>query len=190
MFEQFRDIGRDLFLRGLISSHGGNMSIRKGKRIIITRHGAMLGRLAESDLMEVSLEEDGPASDASTGDSASFDLPAHRAIYRSTDIKAVLHAHPPHALALSMVEDEMVLVELEASYLLKRIPVLKFRGIEHYAEDSQSAIPEALRDHLIVMVRGHGTYSAGSTLEDAYRWTSTLEENCRIVYLMGTFHPR
>lgn len=189
MFEQFRDFGRDLFLRGLISSHGGNMSVRQGDKILITRHEAMLGCLAQSDLLEVGLEENGASAHGVNHASPSFDLSAHRAIYRATSTKAILHAHPPHALALSMLEDEIVLVELEASYLLKRIPVLKFRGMEHYDEDSQTAIPQALRDHLIVMVRGHGSYAAGATLEDAYRWTSTLEENCRIVYLMATFRP-
>lgn len=185
MYEQFKYIGRDLFLRGLVSSHGGNMSVRDGKRLLITRHGAMLGRLEEKDLIEVGLDEE-RAPDVEP----SFDLPVHRAIYHATEARAVLHAHPAHALALSLLEDDMVLVELEASYLLKRIPVLKFRGSEHYAEEAQAAIPQALLNHLIVMVRGHGSYSVGATLEDAYRWTSTLEENCRIVHLMGSFHPR
>ncbi len=190
MYEQFREFGRDLFLRGLISSHGGNMSIRQGDKITITRHGAMLGRLSESDLLEVGVDEGHEPSNETGGMSPSFDLAAHRAVYQSTDARAILHAHPPHALALSMLEDEIVLVELEASYLLKRIPVLKLRGIEFYDENARIAIPKALQNHVIVMVRGHGSYAAGLTLEDAYRWTSTLEENCRIVYLMGSFHPR
>lgn len=185
MYEQFKYIGRDLFVRGLVSSHGGNMSVRQGDRILITRHGAMLGRLQEQDLVEVGLDgESAPAVEPS------FDLPTHMAIYRASEVQAILHAHPAHALALSMLEDEMILVELEASYLLKRIPVLKFRGTDHYNETARAAIPQALRNHLIVMVRGHGSYSVGGTLEDAYRWTSTLEENCRIVYLMGSFRPR
>ena len=185
MYEQFKYIGRDLFLRGLVSSHGGNMSTRHGDKLLITRHGAMLGRLTQSDLVEVSLEDkDTPATEPS------FDLPTHRAIYRATGAQAILHAHPAHALALSMLEDEMILVELEASYLLKRIPVLKLKFSEDYTQEAQIGIPQALQDHLIVMVRGHGSYSVGTTLEDAYRWTSTLEENCRIVYLMGSFRAR
>lgn len=185
MYEQFQYIGRDLFLKGLISSHGGNLSVRDGNRILITRHGAMLGRLAETDLVEVGLD-DTRSSDVEP----SIDLPTHRAIYLATEAQAVVHAHPAYALALSMLEDEMILVELEASFLLKRIPVLKFRGSEHYSSEAQAAIPQALLNHLIIMVRGHGSYSVGATLEDAYRWTSTLEENCRIVHLMGSFHPR
>ncbi|HEX9976514.1 MAG TPA: hypothetical protein VGA82_04610 [Dehalococcoidales bacterium] len=40
MLEEFQRIGRDLFLSGLASSHGGNMSVRLGDRLIITRRGS------------------------------------------------------------------------------------------------------------------------------------------------------
>jgi L-fuculose-phosphate aldolase len=52
-FAFFRDIGRDLFLRGLISSHAGNISLRIGQKICITRRGSMLGRILPDDLVEV-----------------------------------------------------------------------------------------------------------------------------------------
>ena len=35
LYEEFRDIGRDIFVTGLTSSHGGNMSVRVGDKIII-----------------------------------------------------------------------------------------------------------------------------------------------------------
>ena len=34
IYEMFRDIGRDLFVSNMISSHGGNLSIRLGDRVI------------------------------------------------------------------------------------------------------------------------------------------------------------
>ena len=46
IYEQCRDIGRDCFLSGLVSSHAGNMSVRVGDRLVITRRGSMLGRVA------------------------------------------------------------------------------------------------------------------------------------------------
>jgi L-fuculose-phosphate aldolase len=58
MLDQFQRFGHDLFIRGLVSSHGGNISVRMGDRIIITRTGAMLGHLIERDLIETGLEED------------------------------------------------------------------------------------------------------------------------------------
>ena len=58
MLEQFQRFGKDLFDEGLTSSHGGNMSVRMGDRIIITRTGAMLGHLEDKDLIETGVEED------------------------------------------------------------------------------------------------------------------------------------
>ncbi|MCA9988654.1 MAG: class II aldolase/adducin family protein, partial [Anaerolineales bacterium] len=49
LYEEFRDIGRDIFVTGLTSSHGGNMSVRVGDKIIIKRRGAQFGRLKRSD---------------------------------------------------------------------------------------------------------------------------------------------
>ena len=79
MLKDFAYIGRDLFLSGLNSSHSGNMSIRCGDRIIITRRGAMLGQLTEQDLIETGLTKN---------DShiilASTEIGVHRAIYQGT----------------------------------------------------------------------------------------------------------
>ena len=47
IYEMFREIGRDLIHSQMISSHGGNLSIRLGDRVIIKRRGAQLGRLKE-----------------------------------------------------------------------------------------------------------------------------------------------
>jgi L-fuculose-phosphate aldolase len=46
LLEQFRRVGRDLYAGGLVSSHGGNVSVRRGEAIVITTHGSRLGHLA------------------------------------------------------------------------------------------------------------------------------------------------
>jgi L-fuculose-phosphate aldolase len=33
-------------------------------------------------------------------------------------------------------------------------------------------------------VRGHGSFAAGQLLEEAYHYTTTLEESCRLLYLL------
>ena len=43
IYEMFREIGRDLLRSNMISSHGGNLSIRLGDRVIIKRRGAHAG---------------------------------------------------------------------------------------------------------------------------------------------------
>ena len=57
MLKDFQRFGRDLFLAGLNSSHSGNLSVRRGDKIIITRRGSMLGNLAEQDIIETGLQK-------------------------------------------------------------------------------------------------------------------------------------
>jgi L-fuculose-phosphate aldolase len=74
---QFQNVGRSLFNRGLVSSQSGNLSIRMGDRLIITRRGSNLGDLQESDLIETGICK----NDRSTP-LASIELPVHRASIR------------------------------------------------------------------------------------------------------------
>ena len=84
----FRAAGRMLWEAGLVSSHGGNMSIRlPDGGLLVTRTGAMLGRLGEGDLVTV-------AADGSSRGEPSMDTALHRAAYEEAGTQAVLHAHP------------------------------------------------------------------------------------------------
>jgi L-fuculose-phosphate aldolase len=46
-------------------------------------------------------------------------------------------------------------------------------------------VAEALCRGHIVIVRGHGTFAAGKTLDEAYIYTSVAEYACRILFLSG-----
>ena len=98
LYEEFRDIGRDIFVTGMTSSHGGNMSVRVGDKIIIKRRGAQFGRLKRTDFVETSFKgKDSGIIRAST------ELIVHRAIYEKTSALAVVHAHPRTAIVLSLM---------------------------------------------------------------------------------------
>lgn len=173
----FKQVGRELFLAGLITSHGGNMSVRAGDRIFITRRGSMLANLEDKDIVETGLEE------GDTGDGlASRELVVHRAIYRLTPSLAVVHAHPRYSIVLSLSRDEILPVDSEGSYLLERVPVVTAQQTIGSAEVAR-LVPPALQLSKIVMLRGHGSFAAGQSLEDAYQWTSSLEASSQILYL-------
>jgi L-fuculose-phosphate aldolase len=175
-FAMFRDIGRDLFLRGLISSHAGNISLRIGQKICITRRGSMLGRITQNDLVDVDLES--PDSHVLR---ASSEIVVHRAIYRNTSALAVVHAHPPYATLLSMLADSLVPVDSEGSYLFKKVPVVSVEKTVG-SQESAELVSEALRDYRIVILRGHGSFARGDVLEDAYMLTSGLEASAFYIY--------
>ena len=175
ILRQFQEIGRDLYVVGLVSSHGGNMSVRFGDRLVIKRRGAMLGRLKEGDLVETGLEK--PDSGIAL---ASTELVVHRAIYVATPALAVVHAHPRTAIALSLSREEIVPIDNEGSYLLHRVPVVTAEFASGSAELVKK-LPRALQEYKIVMLRGHGCFSIGQTLEEAFQWVSCLEESCQII---------
>ncbi len=175
MYEQFRDIGRDIYLAGLISSHGGNMSVRVGDRILITRRGSMLGRLTPEDIIETSLEHDD--SEVAL---ASTEIVVHRAIYAKTNGLAIVHTHSPHTILRSMIDDEIVPIESEASYLLHKVPVYALAQTAG-SSDVAETVSAALRDYKVVCLRGHGPFAIGTVLEEAFQWVSTLEMACKIL---------
>jgi L-fuculose-phosphate aldolase len=180
ILRQFQEIGRDLYVAGLVSSHGGNMSVRFGDRLLIKRRGAMLGRLKEGDLVETGLDK--PDSGIAL---ASTELIVHRAIYMATSALAIVHAHPRMAIALSLSRDEIVPIDNEGSYLLHRVPVETAEFASGSAELAEK-LPRALQKYKIAMLRGHGCFSIGQTLEEAFQWVSCLEEACQIILAAKT----
>jgi L-fuculose-phosphate aldolase len=180
VFRQFQEIGRDLYVADLVSSHGGNISVRFGDRVIIKRRGAMLGRLKEVDLIETGLTK--PDSGVML---ASTELVVHRAIYMTTPALAVVHAHPRTAIALSLSRDEIVPIDNEASYLLHKVPVITAEFASGSSEMVEK-LPAALQEYKIVMLRGHGCFAIGQTLDEAFQWVSCLEEACQIILAAKT----
>lgn len=174
IYEQFREIGRDLFESNMISSHGGNLSMRLGDRIIIKRRGAQLGRLKPHDLIETGLEK----NDSGVA-LASTELIVHRAIYKQTPALAIVHCHPRTAIAYSLSREEIVPVDNEASYLLKKVPVI-WEEFASGTPEMANKVAQALAAYKIIMLRGHGSFAIGQTLDEAFHWSSVLEESCQI----------
>ena len=181
MLDQFQRFGSDLFYRGLTSSHGGNMSVRMGDRIVITRTGAMFAHLIDSDLIETGLEEDD-----SNVMLASSELVVHRAIYQNTSALAIVHVHPPYAVAQSMcVEDAIIPIDSEGSYLFRKVPVVQ-TSTTVGSKDVAKLSAQVLREYKIFMLRGHGCFSIGPVLEEAFQWCSSLEESCKMYHYTMT----
>jgi L-fuculose-phosphate aldolase len=181
---QFQNVGRSLFSRGLVSSQSGNLSIRMGDRLIITRRGSNLGALQEKDLVETGINK----NDRSTP-MASVELPVHRAIYQQTQARAIVHAHPPHTVALSMIIKEISSAHLENFCALGKVPVL---GWEQEVKPGglPDTIASGLKEHRIVVVYGHGCFAVGQLLDEAYNSTTGLEEACEILCLMKSMQMK
>ncbi|MBA7643673.1 3-oxo-tetronate 4-phosphate decarboxylase [subsurface metagenome] len=178
ILSQFQTVGRDLFTRGLVSSNSGNLSIRLGERMIITRRGSRLGCLEEHDLIETGIIK----NDRNTP-LASTELAVHRAIYQVTPALAIVHAHPPHAVALSLTETEIVPSDIEGLALLNRVPVVGWH-MNVKPGGLADIVTQELKQHQIIAVHGHGSFAIGQLLEEAHNCTTTLEESCQVICLL------
>ena len=177
IYKIFDKVGKHLVNNGYNTSHSGNISIRSGGKIIIKRRAGMLGELELEDLVECSLfEEDSGALIAST------ELGVHRAIYLQTDAMAVIHAHNPYCVALSLVEDEITCIDAEGFALYRKIPIIDVE-IPAGAYYTSIEVPKVLKNYPFVVVRGHGIFAKGMTLEDALQFVTGAEQSARIRYL-------
>ncbi|MBW6468335.1 MAG: class II aldolase/adducin family protein [Coriobacteriia bacterium] len=174
--ERFAAVGRDLFVTGAVSSHGGNLSERHGDRIVITRRGSMLGRLSEHDVVWTDLaacERDAECS---------REIVVHRAIYRATDARAIVHAHTIHTVWRSMISGEIEPIDSEGRYVLGSVPVVE--AAETIASpEAGELLAAALREHPVAVLRTHGPFARGATLEEAFYHVSALEASCQLLNL-------
>ena len=178
MLCQFQAVGHNLFTQGLVSYQSGNLSVRFGEQLVITHRGSTLGSMSEADLVETGIAKNDRATPL-----ASRELAVHRCIYKKTPALAIVHAHPPYAVALSFVEQEIVPFDVEGQTVLGKVPILG-RKVAEKAVDLAEEIAEALIQHKVVLVQSHGSFAVSQLLEEAYYYTSVLEQSCRLLYLL------
>lgn len=171
------EVGRDLWAAGLVTSHGGNMSVRWEQGACVTETGAMLGRLTHDHF--VAVDSRGRATNHGPSDRPSSDTAIHLAVYeRIAEAGAVVHAHPVHAIALSLEWEAITPPNLEGQLFLDRVPVLDVKW-----ETSAEPIAEALTKSPLVMTRAHGAYARASDPWEALKLISILEESATILVL-------
>ena len=169
---EFERIGKRLFAEHLAGGNFGNMSVRKGDEgFFIKRTGTYLDVAGE--LVFVPLHGDAPPESSS-------EYRVHREVYRTTKHESVIHAHPPYAVAASLVMDVVVPEDSEGEMLCPEIPVV--RGAPG-SQEIADTVAHSLASSRLVIARGHGTFAAGKTLDEAYVYTSLAEHSCKVLIL-------
>ena len=128
--ESVLDAGRRLGARGLIAAGEGNLSVRLDvDRILVTPTGRRKDELVADDLVVVWLGHEDREPRSPNGQAPTSDLAIHLAAYEARpDIGAVVHAHLPASMALTLageVPDPGALPE--TTILLPRLPFVASR---------------------------------------------------------------
>ncbi|RLG23727.1 fuculose phosphate aldolase [Methanosarcinales archaeon] len=179
MWQEISRFGKKLVDAGLVGSYFGNISIRAGSKIMITRHNVPLDKITENGVVEVELE-----SSSKIDSTASSETIVHRKIYQMTPALAIIHAHAPFAVIQSLVEsaDHIIPVDIAGQQVLHEIPVVHGGiGSPELAVNAGTA----LKDHRGIIIHGHGSFAVGETLEEAFAITTQIEYSCNIRYYVG-----
>lgn len=161
---------------GYNDSHSGNISAREGDGFWVTPTGACADTLQSEDFIFC------PMNGALT-DGASGDANLHRAIYQADrKTNAVVHSHCPHAVALTLNGEDFIPPDFEGQLYFPRVPVITV-PYAVYFEQAAGRVAEILAETPICIVRGHGVYARGETLNLAYKWTCSLELSAKTAFI-------
>lgn len=170
---------RRLYERGLVSGVGGNASVllQPKKEILITPAGYFKGGVAEGDLVRVSLR-----GGVIGRGRPSSELATHLEAYRlRDDVKAVVHGHPPAAVALVTAGVKIPVMTPEHAALVENLEVV---GFALPGEPGARAVRGSLKTCDVVGIKNHGFFSLGGDLHEAASRLEVIEESAKI-YLAG-----
>jgi L-fuculose-phosphate aldolase len=168
--------------KGYVAATDGNVSMRLGDRILTTPSGLSKGMLDPEQLVLTDL--DGKALPAwqqtCKGLMPSSELRIHCEAYRRRpDIGAVVHAHPPVALAFSIAG-----VSLAGCVLPEVVLTLGAIPTTRYATPTSAEGPEVIRDLIgkfdALILDRHGTVTVGKDPLDAYFKLEKIEHSATV----------
>ena len=174
------EIGALAYQRNFIVAADGNISARvPDGTILITPTGAMKGFLSPQNIAHIDMTGE-PVDD---GPRASSERGIHIVAYEERpEMKAVVHAHPPHAVAMTIAG-----IDLQTPFIpeiivtLGGIPTVPF-GTPGTHELGDS-IRETLRCSDTVLMTHHGSVTLGTNLLDAYNKLDMVAHTAKILYL-------
>lgn len=185
--EEIVRVCRLLYEKGFVTATDGNVSVRLSEnRVLSTPSGFGKGFLTPEQLVVTDMEGNMiPAHEPTSQDlQPTSELLMHLEAYRQRpDIAAVIHAHPPICVALSIAGISL------AKYLLPEVIVnLGPIPTTEYATPSTAEGAQVIRDlivhHDALIIQRHGTLTVGQDPLDAYFKLEKMEYAAYITLIL------
>ncbi|MDP6905901.1 MAG: class II aldolase/adducin family protein [Candidatus Thalassarchaeaceae archaeon] len=182
----FSSLGRQLHKERLIHGTAGSFSMLSRTQpglVHISRRGAALGQLNESDIVTGRLGEAGPNGAHEDWQIHSVGLAISSLEYEG--LGACIHVQAPYTTTMSMEKDRYALIPKDhdgkTRFGRATIVDVQYKDMEGYLVE----ITEALKQtgNKLFVARGHGIYALGSTLLEAWGNAAAFEHSMRILYL-------
>lgn len=180
--EELITAGHTLYAQGMVPATSGNFSARLSNgQLAITQSGSHKGRLQEDDIMLVDATGQSLDNRRSSAETA-----LHVQLYQRFDeAGAILHPHSVNATLLSqLVSEQLILQDYELLKAFPGVDTHECSVIVPIFENDQNIQRLADKvDHYIqsegviygYLIRGHGFYTWGVSVEDALRHVEAFE---------------
>lgn len=161
-----------LLKSGLIARTWGNVSHRvDDTHFIITPSGQSYEGMVESDLVQVSIDDESYSSDQKPSGEKSV----HATIYRHyPNAKAIIHTHQFHASSLSALAVESVKLRDGKSVAIAKYSLPSTKGL---SRNIANRLLES-GDRRVIM-KHHGALLFGESIDELFDEAFALEEDCQ-----------
>jgi L-fuculose-phosphate aldolase len=179
--EEFVRIGRLMHRRNYVTATDGNISARLGDdRFLVTPSGQSKGFMQPEEMIVI--DWDARPVDGDSGRRPSSEILLHLEAYRQRpDIHAVVHAHPPTAIALSIAGISLARCQLPEVIVTLGLIVTTDYATPASAEGA-AVIRDLIRVYDALILKRHGSVTVGSSPWDAYLKLEKVENAAEIAF--------
>jgi L-fuculose-phosphate aldolase len=200
IYEKMQKIGAAISFVNANNTHSGNLSVRDPfdpDLFYITASGSQGGHLIQQDIVPMRF------SGVSWGDArGSTESTIHRKILKIPGVNSVIHAHYMHSTFISFdTKDKQLFlrflgtdsqdreeflfypVDLIGAYAIGSVKVGSYEQPVGSSE-MEERIPQYLNENILTIVRGHGPFARGSSLENTFHYLSVLENSSMLAIFL------
>jgi L-fuculose-phosphate aldolase len=170
------DEGQGDLIWGHVSARASNIP----DRILMKPAGIGLEEMAADAVISVGLD----------GERTAGNRPRHVEVFIHTEImrarpeiQAVVHTHPPHAVAFSSLCRPLLPVGHEGAMFCDGLPVFDRTSDLIVSADLGQAVAACLDGRNALLLRNHGIVTAGRSIEEAVMTAVLLEKACKVQLL-------
>jgi len=182
--QQLCDAARSFHRRGYAFGSTGNLSVRAGDRVWITRTGGSLAETAPDSLAEIGMDGR-PLNDCKP----SKEYPFHLAAYHAAGDRAgaIVHLHSTYSVALACLKSPGARDPLPAFtpyYLMRVAPLAVLPYFRPGSAGLAAAVGQAAASHNALLLRNHGLICLGRDMSEAVDRAEELEETAKLHFIL------
>ncbi|SMF82792.1 L-fuculose-phosphate aldolase [Paenibacillus uliginis N3/975] len=167
---------RKIVDNGLVVGPGGNISARAGDKMYLSPSGFALEEIEPEQWIEVDIRT-GAITDI--GLRPSSEVLMHLYGYRAKpEMGAMVHTHPSHCIAFTLIEQELPIMFPDQAALVGRTSYIPY--IIPTTDLLADAVAEKVTEASSILLGNHGLVTTGRNLREAYYRTQVVEESAKI----------